>query len=79
MKNKVTNNERIRVDEEIRKWIFDNTRKITMRDIKDRVFNETNHSDYYWSVSDWRTAESNAISAYLISCETECIVPRSGY
>ena len=75
---KLTVNERTRVDEEIRKWIFDNTRKITMRDIKDRVFNETMHSDYYWPVLEWRTAESNALSAYLISCETEMIIPRTG-
>ena len=78
MKNKVTNNERVRVDEMIRQWIFDNTRKLTMMEIKDRIFQETVNSEYYWPLLDWRDAEIHALSAYLISCETERIIPRSG-
>ena len=75
---KLTVNEFVRIDELIRQWIFDNTRKLTMWDVKDRVFRETINSEYYWPVSDWKQAEINALSAYLISCETEMIIPRSG-
>lgn len=75
---KLTVNERIRVEEETRKWIFDNTRKITMSDISDRVFYEIRHSEYFWGVTEWRTLELNAMKAYIISCETEMVIPRSG-